>query len=188
MADLNRASLMGRLGADPEIRTLDNGDKVANFRIATGERWKDRNTGEPKERTEWHSIVVYGPAAGVVEKWLAKGRRVLVEGAIRTRKWQDQSGADRYTTEVVVSGFGGRVDVIDWPENGGGGAARGQDQAYGDLPGAGGGSGAGGYDRDHDRQGASGGAATGGAGYGAGGRPGGRGEFDDEIPFAPEVR
>lgn len=173
MADLNRASLMGRLGADPEIRTLDNGDKVANMRIATGERWKDKGSGEQKERTEWHSIVVYGPAAGVVEKYLAKGRRVLVEGAIRTRKWQDKEGADRYSTEIVVSGFGGRIDVIDWPEGQGqgGGAAKGQDDAYGDLPGTRGS--AGGDDRGTSYK------NSGGGGYGAGGRD----DLEDQIPF-----
>ena len=131
MADLNRASLMGRLGKDPEIRTTQSGEKVASFSIATGEKWKDKNTGEAKERTEWHNIVAWGGLAGVAERFLKKGARVLVEGAIRTRKWQDQSGNDRWSTEIVLSGFGARLDVIDWPEGGGGGAARGQDDAYG---------------------------------------------------------
>ena len=172
MADLNRASVMGRLGRDPEIRSMQNGDKVANFSIATGEKWKDKNTGEAKERTEWHNIVVWGPLAGVVEKYLAKGRRVLVEGAIRTRKWQDQSGADRYSTEIVLSGMNARLDIIDWPEGNGGGAPRGQDDAYGDLPGARGGASGydqapDGYTRDKDRGSASGGSAV----------------LDDEIPF-----
>jgi single-strand DNA-binding protein len=130
MGDLNRTSLMGRLGADPEIRTTQAGDKVASFRMATGERWKDRNTGEQKERTEWHSIVVFGPLVNVVEKHLAKGRRVMVEGTLRTRKWQAQDGSDRWTTEVVVSGFGANLYLIDFAE-GNGGAARGQDEAYG---------------------------------------------------------
>lgn len=132
MADLNRASLMGRLGADPEIRQTQSGEKVATLRIATGEQWKDKNTGEKKERTEWHTAVVWGPLAGLAEKYLAKGKRVLVEGTIRTRKWQDKEGHDRYSTEIVLSGFNARLDVIDWPEGtGGGGAARGQDDAYG---------------------------------------------------------
>lgn len=134
MADLNRVSLLGRLGADPEIRTTQNGEKVANIRIATGEKWKDRNTGEDKERTEWHTVIVWGPLAGVAERFLRKGARCLVEGALRTRKWQDQEGKDRWSTEVVLSGFGARLDVIDWPEGSGGGAAKGQDEAYGDLP------------------------------------------------------
>ena len=131
MADLNRASLMGRLGKDPEIRTTQSGEKVASFSIATGEQWKDKNTGEKKERTEWHNVVVFGALAGVAEKYLSKGRRVLVEGAIRTRKWQDQSGNDRWSTEIVLSGFGARLDIIDWPEGSGGGASRGQDDSYG---------------------------------------------------------
>lgn len=135
MGDLNRVSLLGRLGADPEIRTTQSGDKVASLRIATGEQWKDKQSGEKKERTEWHSVVVFGALASVAERFLAKGRRVYVEGQQRTRKWQDQSGNDRYSTEVVLSGFGARLDVIDWPE-GTGGAAQGQADAYGgaDMP------------------------------------------------------
>lgn len=131
MADINRVTLMGRLGADPEMRAMQSGDKVANLRIATGESWKDKQTGEKKERTEWHQVVVFGPMAGVAEKYLRKGARVHVEGVLRTRKWQDQSGNDRWSTEVVLSGFNSRLDVIDWPEGSGGGAARGQDDAYG---------------------------------------------------------
>lgn len=130
MADLNRVSLLGRLGKDPEIRNTPSGEKVASFSIATGEQWKDKNTGEKKERTEWHSVVVWGALAGVAERFLAKGARVYVEGQQRTRKWQDQSGNDRWTTEVVLSGFSARLDVIDWPEGSGGGAARGQDDSY----------------------------------------------------------
>lgn len=132
MADLNRASLMGRLGKDPEIRETKTGEKVATFSIATSEKWKDKTTGEAKERTEWHSVVAWGGSASVAERFLRKGARVLVEGAIRTRKWQDQSGNDRWSTEIVVSGFGTHIDVIDWPDGSGGGAARGQDDAYGD--------------------------------------------------------
>lgn len=130
MADLNRVSLLGRLGKDPEIRSTPSGEKVASFSIATGEQWKDKNTGEKKERTEWHSVVVWGALAVVAERFLAKGARVYVEGQQRTRKWQDQSGNDRWTTEVVLSGFSARLDVIDWPEGSGGGAARGQDDSY----------------------------------------------------------
>lgn len=131
MADLNRVSLLGRLGADPEIRQTQSGEKVATFRIATGEQWKDKNTGEKKERTEWHTVVAWGPLAQIAEKYLAKGKRAYVEGPQRTRKWQDQSGNDRYSTEVVLSGFGARLDVIDWPEGAGGGSARSQDESYG---------------------------------------------------------
>lgn len=131
MADLNRVSLLGRLGRDPEIRTTQSGEKVASFSIATGEQWKDKNTGEKKERTEWHSIVVWGALARVAEQYLRKGARVLVEGQMRTRKWQDQSGNDRWTTEVILSGFSSNLSIIDWPEGAGGGAARGQDESYG---------------------------------------------------------
>jgi single-strand DNA-binding protein len=136
MADLNRVSLLGRLGKDPEMRSTQGGEKVASFSIATGEQWKDKTTGEKKERTEWHNIVVFGALAGVAERFLHKGARVYVEGKQRTRKWQDQSGADRWSTEVVLSGFSDRLDVIDWPEGSGGGAARGQDDAYApdDMP------------------------------------------------------
>lgn len=130
MADLNRVSLLGRLGKDPEVRTTQSGEKVASFSIATGEQWKDKSTGEKKERTEWHNVVVWGALAGVAERYLHKGARVHVEGAMRTRKWQDQSGNDRWSTEVVLSGFSSRLDIIDWPEGAGGGAARGQDEAY----------------------------------------------------------
>lgn len=166
-SDLNAVRIMGRLGADPEVRTFESGDKVANLRIATSDRWKDKNTGEDKEKTEWHSVAVLGPLAKVAEQYLRKGARVYVEGKLRTRKWQAQDGTDRWTTEVVVQGFADRLDVIDWPERDGGGREQGQRDSYGDLPGPG---------RQDD------------SGYGAGGRPGGRNDMDDEIPFAPEVR
>lgn len=138
MTDLNRASLIGRLGADPEIRSTQSGEKVASFRIATGEKWKDKNTGEKKERTEWHSIVVWGPLVRVVEEYLTKGKRVMVEGAIRTRKWQDQSGNDRYSTEIVLSGFNANLIMLDGGQ-GGGVATRAQEDEYGggSVPGAG---------------------------------------------------
>lgn len=138
MSDLNRASLIGRLGADPEIRSTQSGEKVASFRLATGEKWKDKATGEKKERTEWHSVVVWGPLVRVVEEYLTKGKRVMVEGTIRTRKWQDQSGADRYSTEIVLSGFNANLIMLDGAQ-GGGGAAKGQDDAYGggNTPGTG---------------------------------------------------
>lgn len=136
MADMNRVCLSGRLGGDPEIRQTNKGEKVATFRMATGEQWKDKATGEKRERTEWHTVVAFGPLAQIAEKYLGKGKRAYVEGPQRTRKWQDQSGSDRYSTEVVLSGFSSRLDVIDWPEGSGGGAAKGQDEAYGgdDMP------------------------------------------------------
>ena len=109
---MNRITIMGRVGADPESRTFQNGDKVTNIRVATSERWKDKSTGEQKERTEWHQVSVFGGAAGVVESYVRKGDQILVEGQLQTRKWQDQSGADRFTTEVVVKPIGGRVHLI----------------------------------------------------------------------------
>lgn len=111
---MNRVTLLGRLGADPEIKSMQNGDKVANLRIATSESWKDKNTGEKKERTEWHSVVVWSSGlVGVVERYVKKGMQVLVEGQLRTRKWQDQSGTDRYSTEVVLQGFDARLMMLD---------------------------------------------------------------------------
>jgi single-strand DNA-binding protein len=134
MADFNRAQLLGRLGRDPEIRTMGNGDKVASFTLATGEKWKDKASGDDKERTEWHSVVVFGPIVRVVEQYLEKGKRIYIEGAIRTRKWQDQSGNDRWSTEVVLSGFDAKLIMLDSAGGGGGGAAKGQEEAYGGLP------------------------------------------------------
>ena len=118
MADINRAQIFGRLGKDPEIRTTQSGDKVASFSIATSERWKDKNTGEQKERTEWLNVVAWGNLAQIAERHLRKGNRVFVEGPIRTRKWQDQSGNDRYSTEIVLQGFGSRIDLIDFNDDG----------------------------------------------------------------------
>jgi single-strand DNA-binding protein len=114
MAGLNKAMVIGNLGADPEIRSFQNGGRVANLRIATSENWKDKNTGERKERTEWHSIAVTSDGlVGVVERFLRKGSKVYVEGKLQTRKWQDQQGNDRYSTEIVVSGFGGTLTMLD---------------------------------------------------------------------------
>jgi single-strand DNA-binding protein len=114
MAGLNKAMVIGNLGADPEIRSFQNGGRVANMRIATSESWKDKNTGERKERTEWHSVAITSDGlVGVVERFLRKGSKVYVEGKLQTRKWQDQSGNDRYSTEIVVSGFGGTLTMLD---------------------------------------------------------------------------
>lgn len=132
---LNRATLIGNLGGDPEIRTFDSGDKVANFSLATSDRWKDRNTGEQKERTEWHRVAVFGKLVDVIEQYVRKGDKVLVEGAIRTRKWQDQSGQDRYSTEIVLTGFDSKLIMLGSPGSGNG-KTDGQREAYGDMPGA----------------------------------------------------
>lgn len=118
MNDRNRVEIMGRLGADPEIKSFQNGGRIANMRIATSERWKDKSSGEQKERTEWHSISVQNDGlVGIVERFCRKGKRVLVDGELRTRKWQDRDGNDRYSTEVVV-GFRGGLTIIDFPDDG----------------------------------------------------------------------
>lgn len=120
MSDLNQCSFIGRLGADPEIKSFQNGGKIANFRIACAEKWKDRQSGERKERTEWISVSVQNEGlVGVVERYLRKGSRVFIQGQFRTRKWQDQSGADRYSTEIVLAGFGAVLTMLDGAQGGG---------------------------------------------------------------------
>jgi len=159
---VNKVILIGNLGADPEVKSFQNGGRVCNFRIATSETWKDRTSGERKERTEWHSISVSNDGlVGVCEKYLRKGSKVYVEGQLRTRKWQDQQGNDRYTTEVVIPPFGGVMTMLD-PAGGQGGGSRG-----------GGGASAG--------QAGPGGETGGGWGGGFGGDPGA--DLDDDIPF-----
>ena len=161
---VNRVTLVGNLGRDPEVRSFSNGGKVCNLRIATSESWKDRNTGERKERTEWHSVAVFSEGlVRVCEQYLRKGSKVYIEGQLQTRKWQDQSGQDRYSTEVVLQGFGSTLTMLDGAQ-GGGQQQQSQQDGYG-----------GGY-----------GGGSQGGGYGSGVRPGGI--EDDEIPFAPEVR
>lgn len=135
MTDINRATLLGRLGKDPEVRALQNGDKVASFSIATGEKWKDKQTGEQKEATEWHNVVAFGPVVKIIEQYMRKGSRVLVEGQIRTRKWQDKEGNDRWSTEIVLSGYEAKVILLDAP-SGGGSKAEAQASAYGATAGA----------------------------------------------------
>lgn len=156
---VNKVILIGNLGADPEIRTFQNGGKIANLRIATSETWKDRNTGERKERTEWHSVVIHSePLVRVAEQYLKKGSKIYVEGQLETRKWQDQSGADRYTTEVALRPYRSELTMLEGRGGSGGGGGRDS----------------GGYD-DYDRGGSSSG----------GGNKGGssRSDYDDEIPF-----
>ena len=111
---LNKVMLIGNLGADPEIRTFQNGGKVCNLRIATSDRWRDKNTGENREKTEWHTVAIF--AEGLVricEQYLKKGSKGCIEGALQTRKWQDQSGNDRYSTEVVIQGYSGTLTMLD---------------------------------------------------------------------------
>lgn len=110
---INKVILVGNLGADPEIRRLNSGEPVANMRIATSDNWTDRDTGEKRERTEWHSVVIFGKLAEVAEKYLKKGKKVFIEGKLQTRSWEDQEGNKRYTTEVVVHNFGGIMKMLD---------------------------------------------------------------------------
>ncbi len=164
---LNKVMLIGNLGADPEVRTFQNGGKVCNLRIATSETWKDKNTGERQERTEWHSVAIFNEGlAGVAERYLKKGSKVYVEGQLQTRKWQDQSGNDRYSTEVVLRGPGSVMTMLDSAGGGGGGGGS-----------SGGGFGGGG--------GYGGGQSGGGNGGGSGGSSsGGYDDLgDDDIPF-----
>lgn len=117
---VNKVILVGNLGRDPEVKSFQNGGKVAEMRIATSEQWKDRNTGERKERTEWHTVKVFTEGlVGVAERYLRKGSKVYIEGQIQTRKWQDQTGADRYSTEIVLQGFGGVLTMLDGAPAGG---------------------------------------------------------------------
>ena len=171
---LNKVMLIGNLGADPEIRSFQNGGKVANLRIATSETWKDRNTGERQERTEWHTVAIFSEGlVGVVERYLRKGSKVYIEGQLQTRKWQDQSGNDRYSTEVVIRGLGGTLTMLDGASGGGGGGQRGG----GNWDQGGGGQSSGGGDNWR-----SGGGSSGG---GSGGSGGGSNydDLDDDIPF-----
>lgn len=164
---VNKVILIGNLGADPEVRNFPNGGKVCNLRIATSETWKDRNTGERREKTEWHTVAIFQEGlVKIAEQYLKKGSKVYIEGKLQTRKWQDQSGADRYSTEVVLQGFDGTLTMLDGRGEGGGG------QGGGGNYGGGGSSSYGGND----------------GGYGGGNSnnnaPAGRSnDMDDEIPF-----
>ena len=177
---VNKVILIGNLGADPEIKSFQNGGRIANIRIATSEQWKDRMSGERKERTEWHNVVINGDGlVGVVERYLKKGSKVYIEGSLRTRKWQDRDGNDRYTTEVVVAGMGGALTMLDGaPGGGGGGGSRGGNDW-------GGGSSGGGWDQSGGGSGGSsgGGWNQGGGGSGGGGRPPFDDDLDDDVPF-----
>ncbi len=170
---INKVILVGNLGADPEVRTFQNGGKVCNLRIATSETWKDKNTGERREKTEWHTVAIFQEGlVRVAEQYLKKGSKVYIEGALQTRKWQDQSGNDRYSTEVVLQGFGGTLVMLDGRSGGGGGG--GGDYGGGQQGGYGGGSSGGDY---------GGGNQGGGGQQGGGNQGGGGGNIDDEIPF-----
>tara|TARA_Y100000588_G_C13887211_1_gene767072 strand:- start:202 stop:669 length:468 start_codon:yes stop_codon:yes gene_type:complete len=118
VGSVNKVILLGNLGRDPEIRSMQNGNKMANFSIATSKRWKDKSTQEQKEKTSWHNIVVFGDGlVDIVEKYVKKGSKIYVEGELQTRKWQDQEGKDRYTTEVILQGFNSNLTLLDSRNN-----------------------------------------------------------------------
>ena len=158
MAGVNKVILVGNLGADPEIRTLNSGDRVANLRLATSETWRDRTSGERRERTEWHRVVIFNDnLVKVAENYLRKGSKVYIEGALQTRKWTDQSGQEKYSTEVVLQKFRGELTMLD-------------------------GRGEGGGDRDEGYS-SGGGFSSGPRNQGAGPREDFSADLDDEIPF-----
>lgn len=190
---VNKVILVGNLGADPEVRSFQNGGKVCNLRIATSETWKDRNSGDRQERTEWHTVAIFSEGlVGVAERFLRKGSKVYIEGQLRTRKWQDQSGNDRYSTEVVLQGPGAVMTMLDGAQGGGGGQRSGGGSgSWGNDRGgsSGGGSSDGGWNQGGG--GSSGGGSSGG-GFGGGSSGGASGggksggfsdDFDDDIPF-----
>lgn len=179
---VNKVILVGNVGKDPEVRSSQDGSKIVNFSLATSETWNDRASGERKEKTEWHRVVVFNDRIGdVVEKYVRKGSKVYVEGALQTRKWTDQSGQEKYTTEIVIGRFKGELTLLDSRNAGAGGDEMG-----------GGGERSGGYqprERTATPQQRSGGGGAGGGGAGGGGArpswdaPKGGGDLDDEIPF-----
>jgi single-strand DNA-binding protein len=167
---VNKVILIGNLGRDPEVRSFQNGGKVCNLRIATSENWKDKNTGERREKTEWHSVAIFQEGlVRIAEQYLRKGSKVYIEGQLQTRKWQDQSGQDKYSTEVVLQGYGGTLTMLDGRDGGGVGAPSGGGSGYDNRQ-------DGGYDSGYD-SGYSGGPAQGG-GTSTPSR-----DVDDEIPF-----
>ena len=196
MAGVNKVIIVGNLGRDPEVRSFPNGGKVVNQRIATSETWRDMASGERKERTEWHSVAIFNEALGkIAEQYLKKGSTVYIEGQLETRKWQDQSGADRYTTEIVLRQFRGELTLLGG-RDGGAGGGQGEDYDRGGYESQGGGSfggssggssGGGGARGGSSGGGSSGGGSSGGGssggGFGGGKGGGGRSDMDDEIPF-----
>jgi single-strand DNA-binding protein len=175
---VNKVILVGNLGADPEVRRLNSGDAVVNMRIATSESWRDKASGERKEKTEWHNVVIFNEnLVKVAEQYLKKGSTVYIEGQLQTRSWEDQSGQKKFTTEVVLQRFRGELQMLGGRGDnaGGGDSERGGSSSRG-----GGGGGGGGYDRgsSDDR-----GGGGGGGGYDRGGGGGSSRDLDDEIPF-----
>ena len=179
---VNKVILIGNLGRDPEVRTFGNGGKVCNLRIATSENWKDKNTGERRETTEWHSVAIFNDGlVRIAEQYLKKGSKVYIEGALQTRKYQAQDGTDRYSTEVVLQGFGGTLTMLDGRGEGGGQGGGGYDGGQGGGGGYDGGD-QGGYGGGNQGGGSYGGGNSGGNSGGSSGG-GGRSDMDDEIPF-----
>ncbi|MBB3013870.1 single-stranded DNA-binding protein [Cupriavidus alkaliphilus] len=182
MASVNKVILVGNLGADPETRYMPSGDAVTNLRLATTDRYKDKQSGEMKEATEWHRVAMFGKLAEIAAQYLRKGSSVYIEGRIRTRKWQDQSGQDKYSTEIVAD----QMQMLGSRQGGGGG---------GDEGGYGGGGGGGGYSREASGGGYGGGRGAQGGGQQGGGQQGGAArrpqqpasngfeDMDDDIPF-----
>ena len=159
---VNKVILVGNLGRDPEIRSTQDGTKVANLSLATSESWRDKNTGERKERTEWHRVVIFNERlVDVIEKYVKKGSKLYIEGALQTRKWTDNTGAEKYTTEVVLQRFRGELTMLDGARGGGGGIG-------GSSP---------------DDIGSSGSSSGSGGGMGGSRGGGGGSDLDDEIPF-----
>lgn len=178
---VNKVILIGNLGRDPEVRFSQDGTKIVNLSIATSESWKDKSSGERREKTEWHRVVIFNDRlADVAERFLRKGSKVYLEGALQTRKWTDQNGADKYTTEVVLQRYRGELTMLDGRGEGGGGGGGGG----GDF-GGGSDSGGGGGGWDGGAGGSGGGSAGGGGGSSSGGGsgPAPGGDLDDEIPF-----
>ena len=177
---VNKVILVGNLGRDPESRSFQNGGKVVNLRIATSESWKDRNSGERKEKTEWHSVAIFNEGlANVAERFLRKGSKVYIEGQLQTRKWQDQNGQDKYSTEIVLQGFNSVLTMLDGPQGGaggGGGGSRGGDEW-------GGGDFGGGSSGGSSRGGASSGGTSGGGSRGGSMGGGFADDLDDDVPF-----
>ncbi len=161
---VNKVILVGNLGRDPEVRFTQDNKKIVNMSVATSESWKDRNTGERKEKTEWHRVVIFSEGlANIAEKYLRKGSKVYIEGQLQTRKWQGQDGQDKYTTEIALQGFNCAMTMLDGPGGGSGGG------------------GGGGYDSGPSGGDDFGGGQGGGSGGGSGPAPGS--DLDDEIPF-----
>jgi single-strand DNA-binding protein len=172
---VNKVIIVGNLGKDPEVKSFQNGGRICNLSLATSENWKDKQTGEKKERTEWHNVTLQNDGlVGVAERYLKKGSKVYIEGQLRTRKWQDQSGNDRFTTEISVAGLDGKLVMLDGASSGsGGGGNRGGDTG-------------GGSDGGWNQGGSSGGASQNSGSQGGGWNQGGGGfdsDLDDDVPF-----